>query len=496
MIPGCIENGAPTNYSYDLNHKHAVASAGGATYQYDANGNMTNRNGDALTYDAENRLVSVVKGGVTTSFAYNGDGTRVKRSASNAGTMYYIGNYFEVWVPNSGTTTFNKYYYFGSQRVAARIASTLFYFQGDHLGSSSIAMTQAGTSFYSRQMYYPYGAPRTTEGSALPTDNTFTGQKSDDSTGLMFYNARYYDAALGRFIQPDTIVPNPLNPQSLNRFAYVLNNPLKYIDPTGHVECWDEDCDGGTHDYGDDGGSGGGKGGDADLDGDGVADDQQEGRLPTDAGGKGGLDCDLHPNAIGCGNNQQTGTTKTCSYVMIGCPTPTPSPTARDYSQSPRQKRITHSGTARFAEIDMDCNEGTGCRIWGIMYEITVLVVDYGSFMEIHFEEEAWAPWYGVPGALDRKIQFFNDYGQSIRPIPLGSTITGLGHAGRGSKYLNPGVAIIDKQSQHPALYGTSLPLIGSLKNPTYAKIYFNDPLNGDMNLFGAQSITVDWGYP
>jgi hypothetical protein len=101
----------------------------------------------------------------------------------------------------------------------------------------------------------------------------------------MFYNARYYDTTLGRFTQPDTIVPNPLNPQSLNRFAYVLNNPLKYTDPTGHVECWDEDCDGGTHDYGDDGGSGGGKGGDADLDGDGVADDQQEGMLPADTGG-------------------------------------------------------------------------------------------------------------------------------------------------------------------------------------------------------------------
>jgi RHS repeat-associated protein len=238
-----IEQGAPTNYSYDPNHKHAVANAGGAAYQYDANGNMTNRNGDALTYDAENHLTSVVKGGVTTSFAYNGDGTRVKRSVSNAGTMYYIGNYYEVYVPNSGTTTFNKYYYFGTQRIAAKIAGTLFFFQGDHLGSSSVAMTQAGTSFYSRQTYFPYGAQRTTEGSALPTDYAFTGQKSDDSTGLMFYGARYYDTTLGRFTQPDTIVPNPLDPQSLNRFTYVLNNPLKYTDPTGHM--MDDGLDGG-----------------------------------------------------------------------------------------------------------------------------------------------------------------------------------------------------------------------------------------------------------
>jgi len=103
-------------------------------------------------------------------------------------------------------------------------------------------MTQAGTSFYSRQTYFPYGAPRTTEGSALPTDYTFTGQKSDDSTGLMFYGARYYDVTLGRFTQPDTIVPHPLNPQSLNRFAYVLNNPVKYTDPTGHAEMCEESC--------------------------------------------------------------------------------------------------------------------------------------------------------------------------------------------------------------------------------------------------------------
>jgi hypothetical protein len=52
----------------------------------------------------------------------------------------------------------------------------------------------------------------------------------------MFYGARYYDSTLGRFTQPDTIVPHPLNPQSLNRFSYVLNNPVKYTDPTGHAE--------------------------------------------------------------------------------------------------------------------------------------------------------------------------------------------------------------------------------------------------------------------
>ena len=53
----------------------------------------------------------------------------------------------------------------------------------------------------------------------------------------MFYGARYYSPLLGRFVSADSIVPNPSNPQSLNRFSYTRNNPLKYIDPNGHKEC-------------------------------------------------------------------------------------------------------------------------------------------------------------------------------------------------------------------------------------------------------------------
>ncbi|RLD97622.1 MAG: hypothetical protein DRI92_05310, partial [Aquificota bacterium] len=62
----------------------------------------------------------------------------------------------------------------------------------------------------------------------------FTGQREDATIGLYFYNARYYDPALGRFISADTVVPNLGNPQSLNRYSYVLGNPLKYTDPTGY----------------------------------------------------------------------------------------------------------------------------------------------------------------------------------------------------------------------------------------------------------------------
>jgi RHS repeat-associated protein len=78
-----------------------------------------------------------------------------------------------------------------------------------------------------------YGDCRNSQGT-LGTDKLFTGQRLDD-TGLYYYGARYYDPTIGRFISPDTIVQNPANPQSLNRYSYVLNNPLKYIDPSGQV---------------------------------------------------------------------------------------------------------------------------------------------------------------------------------------------------------------------------------------------------------------------
>jgi RHS repeat-associated protein len=71
----------------------------------------------------------------------------------------------------------------------------------------------------------------------MPTDKKFTGQRLD-STGLYYYGARYYDAMIGKFISPDTIVPNPANPQSLNRYSYCYNNPLRYTDQTGHWPEW------------------------------------------------------------------------------------------------------------------------------------------------------------------------------------------------------------------------------------------------------------------
>ncbi|HQK15695.1 MAG TPA: RHS repeat-associated core domain-containing protein [Anaerolineae bacterium] len=108
--------------------------------------------------------------------------------------------------------------------------STLTYLHADHLGSASLS-TNASGGKVSEMRYYPYGETRS---GAIATDRRYTGQRQEIGLGLYDYNARSYDPSLGRFIQADTIVPSPANPQSLNRYAYALNNPLRYTDPTGH----------------------------------------------------------------------------------------------------------------------------------------------------------------------------------------------------------------------------------------------------------------------
>jgi RHS repeat-associated protein len=81
--------------------------------------------------------------------------------------------------------------------------------------------------------YLPYGEERWITGT-LVTDFTFTGQRADSYIKLMEMGARWYDPQIGRWISPDTIIPDPTNPQSLNRYSYVYNNPVRYFDSDGY----------------------------------------------------------------------------------------------------------------------------------------------------------------------------------------------------------------------------------------------------------------------
>jgi hypothetical protein len=136
--------GVTSTYTYgDGTHKNAVTQVGSLYYCYDSNGNLTKRNasnatctggGDTLTYDVENRLSSMTVGAITTTFFYDGDGTRVKKVVPGTGgaTTYYVGPHLEIKTPNSGGAVWTYYYYFGGQRVAMKQGATVYYLRGDH----------------------------------------------------------------------------------------------------------------------------------------------------------------------------------------------------------------------------------------------------------------------------------------------------------------------------------------------------------------------------
>jgi RHS repeat-associated protein len=142
-----------------------------------------------------------------------------------------------------------KYYYAGSTRIAMRTGtgtgeSGLLWLLGDHLGSTSRVANADGTPYANgEQRYKPWGEKRYPTGaSGLPTTFRYTGQRQETGLGpsggegLYYYGARWYDPALGRFVQADTIVPKPGSAQAWDRYAYVNNSPLRYTDPSGHRE--------------------------------------------------------------------------------------------------------------------------------------------------------------------------------------------------------------------------------------------------------------------
>ena len=152
-------------------------------------------------------------------------------------TVATLGNYYE-WDASSSTPT--KYYYAGAERVAMRIGTGsgttgLEWLVDDQLGSTAITADGATGAKLSELRYKPWGEIRYASKPTM-TELRYTGQRAE-GIGLYDYGARWYDAALGRFVQADTDVPeSQWNTQGFDRYAFVANNPVKYIDLSGH--CW------------------------------------------------------------------------------------------------------------------------------------------------------------------------------------------------------------------------------------------------------------------
>ena len=175
--------------------------------------------------------------------------------ATNPKVTTYIGNYYEVQVegyvqPTRGAPTQPctqtycayfpnvanivaeniSYYYADGQRIAMKNNGVVSYLYGDQLGSTS-AIADVNGNLVSRTLYHPWGTTKYVSGTS-PTDYAYTGQLQEGD--IYFYNTRYYDPQLGRFMQADTIVPPTQGIQGFDRYAYVNNNPLLYTDPSGN----------------------------------------------------------------------------------------------------------------------------------------------------------------------------------------------------------------------------------------------------------------------
>jgi RHS repeat-associated protein len=211
--------------TYGANSKpHALASAGGVTYSYDPNGNLTSTSaGLAINWNGENMPTVTTKSGQKIRKQFVGEG--VWKKVDGATTTLYLP---QVRIENGSL----RKYYGGFAERDPDAGGALRFYHDDRLGSSALVTDGTGTVKY-RAAYWPYGGPDPN----FSRNNTFTPKYQFNSkepevlSGLIDYGARMYNPAAGRWISPDTD-----GADGLNRYAYVSNNPVTLSDPTGHQQ--------------------------------------------------------------------------------------------------------------------------------------------------------------------------------------------------------------------------------------------------------------------
>ena len=207
-------------------------------YNFDANGNLTqDANGKQFLYDAENHQKEVKDSANVTIglYVYDGEGKRIKKISSTETVIF---------VYDGGGQLVAEY---STQTVTTPQVS---YLTVDHLGSARVITDQNG-KVTTRKDYLAFGDEASSaQRAANPnydsseTRKGYTGYEKDDESGLEFAQARYYNATHGRFtsVDPLTASANVKNPQTFNRYSYVLNSPYKFTDPLGLLSVTTSAC--------------------------------------------------------------------------------------------------------------------------------------------------------------------------------------------------------------------------------------------------------------
>jgi RHS repeat-associated protein len=231
-----VPNGLNETYSYDsfgnLQQNGGFNDSFTANnqmlgYAYDAAGNLLSNYLTTMTWDAESKLTST--GGAT--YVYDAEGNRVEKQGVGVTDTIFFGGRPIARLSNGAWTDL----IYGPNGMFAEVAGTETslpnYRLLDHLGNQ--IGTVGSTILLTNPLdYTPFGQ---TFSGTTNDPYMFTGKERDAESGLDFFGARYYASTMGRFSSPDPIgnsYADISNPQSWNMYAYVLNNPLKYTDPT------------------------------------------------------------------------------------------------------------------------------------------------------------------------------------------------------------------------------------------------------------------------
>ncbi len=205
------------------------------TLPYDANGNLTSDGANALVYDAENRVVSAANSGASGSYTYDGNGLRVKRVSGSTTTVYIFSGTKVIAEYDNGaapTAPSREYIYSGGALLAKIDSSGTKYYHQDQLSnrlvtdSSGSAVEQLGTFPFGDSWY-----------NGTSDKLQFSTYERDSESGNDYALARQYVWRLARFTALDPLSGSIGDPQSLNRYTYVRNNPTGLVDPSGMVDC-------------------------------------------------------------------------------------------------------------------------------------------------------------------------------------------------------------------------------------------------------------------